>query len=684
MSTAPRVSHPVSPAAAPHTAAPPARPRDRARGVWRVARSPLVLGVLGVLLYNLLFWTFLLLHPVRHDALVAVDDVVSLLGPLLVLPLLGGRPRQRRGALPTGTALAPRRAAVFLGLGVLSYVGGGMIWDYFELIVHQAPFPSWADASYLSVYPLLLVGILLLPARPLPGVSRLRVALDGLMLLVGVVTFNWYFVLGPTVLQSGIPLVNKVIGTAYPAGDLLLLLSVILLWVRAGDRALRPVVVLLSLGLGAIIVGDSIFDYQNLHLSTGYQTGGLIDPLWPVGYMLIGLGALTLRRRAAADATMSPSPSPSPSPRVLSARSLWRLLLPYAFVPAVGLLLLTPGDAAVRPGVNVGAALLIGLVLLRQVVAMRELHTLYANNDALTAANARLAEVAAQLERSNRELHDFVAGASHDLQEPLRKVRVFGDRLVAVDGAALSDRGRDYLGRLQGAAGRMQDLIRDLLAVARLGAGAPSVAPVDLGQVVRDVLSDLDARVQETGARVEVGDLPTVAADPTQMRQLFQNLLGNALTYHRLDAPPVITIRAQGAAGEGGAGEGAAGEGGAGEGGAGEGGAGEGGAGEGAAGGAGGGGAGGAGLITPASLWRIAVADNGIGFDEKYLDRIFTVFERLHGQETYAGTGIGLTMCRRIVERHGGSITATSRPGAGATFVVTLPAATAATGRVAA
>ena len=649
MNTTPRVPPPMSYAVAPHTAPSAARPLDRARSLWRASRSPLALGVLGVLLYNLLFWTFLLLHPIRRDALVAIDDVVSLLGPLLALVLCGDILRRRGGRAMAGIASTQRWAAVFLSLGVLSYVVGGTIWDYFELIAHQAPFPSWADAGYLSVYPLMLVGILLLPARPLPGVSRLRVALDGLMLVVGVATFSWYFVLGPTLLQSGVPLLNKVVGTAYPAGDLLLLLSVILLWVRAGDRALRPVAVLVSLGLGLVVLVDGVFDYQNLHFPSGYQTGGLIDPLWPSGYMLIGLGAWALRGRTAARDAAADAPV-SPSPRVLSARSLWRSLLPYGFVPAVGLLLLytwgTPGDAAVRPGIYGGAALLIGLVLLRQVVAMRELHALYANNDALRVANARLAEVAAQLERSNRELQDFVTVASHDLQEPLRKVRVFGDRLLTADGAALSDRGRDYLGRMQGAARRMQDLIRDLLAVAQVDAGAPPVAPVDLGQVVGDVLRDLDRLVQDTGARVEVGGLPTIAADPAQMRQLFQHLLGNALTYRRPDAPPVVTIRAQGGADESGGG------------------------------------------AAPLPLCRIAVADNGIGFDEKYLDRIFTVFERLQGLEADAGagagTGVGLTLCRRIVERHGGSLTATSRPGAGATFVVTLPAAPAALGRVAA
>jgi PAS domain S-box-containing protein len=250
---------------------------------------------------------------------------------------------------------------------------------------------------------------------------------------------------------------------------------------------------------------------------------------------------------------------------------------------------------------------------------------------ALRRSEAELKKFAAKLESSNRELQDFASVASHDLQEPLRKIQAFGDRLKTKYGAALGDGGRDYLERMQNAAGRMQTLINDLLTFSRVTTKAQPFVAVDLAEVAAGVVSDLEARVERSGGRVEMGEMMTLEADPLQMRQLLQNLIGNALKFHRPGEPPLVKVWCERAASGGGQGH------------------------------AGGG------------LCRVLVADNGIGFDEKYLDRIFTVFQRLHGRHAYEGTGVGLAVCRRIAERHGGSITATSEPGRGSTFVVTLP-----------
>ena len=239
--------------------------------------------------------------------------------------------------------------------------------------------------------------------------------------------------------------------------------------------------------------------------------------------------------------------------------------------------------------------------------------------------------VAADLARSNDELEQFAYVASHDLQEPLRKIQAFGDRLVLRVRDHLPEAGKEYVDRMLTSAGRMRRLIDDLLSFSRVTSQARPFSRVDLGKLAREVASDLSERVEESGGEVRLGELPTVDADPSQMRQLFQNLIANALKFHRPGVPPVVEVSGEVVSGPPNA-DGAAG-----------------------------------------MTCRIVVRDNGIGFDEKYLDRIFQMFQRLHGRGEYEGTGVGLAICRKIAERHGGAITATSRVGEGAAFVVTIP-----------
>ncbi|HEY5006065.1 MAG TPA: diguanylate cyclase, partial [Ktedonobacteraceae bacterium] len=317
------------------------------------------------------FWALLLLRPVGHAELVAFDDILQCIGPLLAVPLCMVRLQRRWMG-----------ASLFLGLSILAYVVGQGIWSFNQLIVHQTPFPSSADVAFLAGYPLQLLGVLLISTRPLPRISRLRVSLDAIMMMTAIMTFSWYFVLGPTLLQGSTSLLAKLVGTAYPCGDLILLLCVFLLWARQEGSVLRLVLLLLSLGLLTLVLADSIYDYQNLQGS--FAIGGLLDPLWSLGFQGIGLSMLALRRVPKLSLAVSSQ----------SVQSLWQTLLPYAFIPALSLLFLyiwrTPGNNAFETGVYVGTALLIGLVLVRQVVAIRELHTLYVNNDALASANRQL------------------------------------------------------------------------------------------------------------------------------------------------------------------------------------------------------------------------------------------------------------------------------------------------------
>ncbi len=240
-----------------------------------------------------------------------------------------------------------------------------------------------------------------------------------------------------------------------------------------------------------------------------------------------------------------------------------------------------------------------------------------------------------ELQRSNHSLQQFAYVASHDLQEPLRKVQQFGNLLQGKYGAQLGD-GADLVERMQVAARRMSTLIEDLLTYSRISVRQEATGPVRLAKVVQAALMDLDLRVQETGAVVEVKPLPTVPGDASQLRQLFQNLLSNALKFRQPGVSPSIRVEAQRVAFID---------------------------------------------LPPAvnpvrqavAYHRIDVADNGIGFDELYLDRIFQVFQRLHSRNEFAGTGIGLAICEKVAVNHGGAISASSQPGQGATFSIYLP-----------
>ncbi|MEO6811437.1 MAG: CHASE3 domain-containing protein [Isosphaeraceae bacterium] len=285
---------------------------------------------------------------------------------------------------------------------------------------------------------------------------------------------------------------------------------------------------------------------------------------------------------------------------------------------------------------------LMGLALVGTAYALaaREIETRRRSTESLQQANDELEQRVNErtealsatnesLRRSNSELEQFASVASHDLQEPLRKIQAFGDRLQTRCAEGLGEQGRDYVDRMQASATRMRSLIDALLTFSRVTTKAQPFVPVDLATVAKEVLSDLESRIQQSGGRVDLGPLPTVDADPLQMRQLFQNLISNGLKFQKPGEPPLVQVEGRFLVdSENGQEE---------------------------------------------SRCEIVVRDNGIGFETVYLDRIFEVFQRLHGRQEYEGTGMGLAICRKIAERHGGSITATSAPDQGASFLVTLP-----------
>lgn len=245
------------------------------------------------------------------------------------------------------------------------------------------------------------------------------------------------------------------------------------------------------------------------------------------------------------------------------------------------------------------------------------------SNQSLVEANRHLQEQQAELERSNRELEQFAYVASHDLQEPLRMVSSYTQLLERRYKGKLDEKADMYIHFAVDGANRMQQLIQDLLVYSRVGTKGMPFQAVDTARVVAETLRDLEVAIAESGAQVQLGTLPIVWGDPSQIRQVFQNLLSNALKFRREGVQPRLEIGAQR---EGGG-------------------------------------------------WRFRVADNGIGIESPYFDRIFLIFQRLHTKEAYPGNGIGLAVVKKIIERHGGKLWLESTPGEGSTFFFTLPEA---------
>jgi signal transduction histidine kinase len=254
-----------------------------------------------------------------------------------------------------------------------------------------------------------------------------------------------------------------------------------------------------------------------------------------------------------------------------------------------------------------------------------------ASEQKVTELNRQQLENIARLETANKDLDLFAFMASHDLQAPLRKIRMFSDRLLAGNTSAMTNEARLYLSRIQEVSRRMQDLINDILRFSKISAEKQSFDEVDLNSVIQDVLAEMESTIREKGAEVTVDPLPMLPASTVLMSPLFSNLISNALKYTRKNVHPCVRVRYE---------EGPA-----------------------AA----------NGKEPETRYGRIYIEDNGIGFDQKYAEQIFDMFRRLHSTAEYEGTGIGLALCKKIVEMHRGFISAIGRPGEGAVFIVSLP-----------
>jgi light-regulated signal transduction histidine kinase (bacteriophytochrome) len=263
-----------------------------------------------------------------------------------------------------------------------------------------------------------------------------------------------------------------------------------------------------------------------------------------------------------------------------------------------------------------------------------EINERIASEEKVTELNKQLLENISRLEAANKDLDLFAFMASHDLQAPLRKIRMFSDRLLASQENSFGKEGRLYLTRIQEVSKRMQDLINDILRFSKISVENHNFEEVDLNEVISEVLSEMEGLVREKDARIDIeGRLPVLPASTVLMGPLFSNLISNSLKYSRKNVRPEVHIRYEetSIAGNGNGREG------------------------------------------DTRYGRIYIEDNGIGFDQKYAEQIFDMFRRLHANAEYEGTGIGLALCKKIVEMHNGYISALGKPGEGAVFIIALP-----------
>jgi diguanylate cyclase (GGDEF)-like protein len=477
-----------------------------------------------------LFLIYLLLKPLPTALFNFGDNLLQgaleTVGLLLALPILlstsareqaRAHSTSRRQArwIPTGSIVP-----LLLACTILSYMIGQVIWTVNENVLHLAAlFPSWADVGYLGSFPFALLAILLLPRQRRPITSRNRIVFDAVIAMIGVITFSWYFVLGPTIMHGKGDMLGRLVSTIYPLSTLALIFCLILLLVHNNQRALRPVTQLLFLAFAVIAITDTIYNFRLFHNS--YMTGSLLDVGWPLGYLLLGLAARVLYELP------RPELQTNDNAKTAEQNTPWQILIPYAWVPTLGILLLfiwRSGDHSTLVfGVVAGVVILLALMLVRQVVAVRELHSLYANNDALALANRQL-EIQAT--------HDALTGLPNRsfLQKQLEQdAHTAGESNIPAALLLLDlDRFKevnDTLGHsvgdllLQKIGSRLKSHLRSSDFIARLGGDEfaivlPATDASGARQVARTLLGALDAPIEVDGHAFSIGGSIGIALIP--------------------------------------------------------------------------------------------------------------------------------------------------------------------------
>ncbi len=612
-------------------------------------------------LFNSLFLALLLLKPGTPLQFIIMDDVGQALGWLLatLFCFVGIKKLwQRKTSHSNSSSTIPRTqdwVPVFIALGIFCQFIGQVIYTYYDSRAWP-PFPSWADAGYLSTYPFLLLGILLLPTLRLSGATRSRVMLDGLIIMTAVVTFSWYFILGPTMLQGDETSLAKFVGSAYPFFDLVLIFCMLLLWFRASEPSLLPAVRLLLIGLTVIVIIDSIYDYMTLQ---NIYTNGLQDIGWPVGYMLLGLAAQLINVAHAQHPTESNTAFLDQATRDASSDTPVgkHSFLPYALIPAVIVLCTftwrSGGNGPLEQGVYFGGVVLVGLLLLRQFFAIRET-TFYNNqlrvaqqelnvkNQAISEANERLEEQAAQVEAAYKqqvhlnELKDqFLLNVNHELRTPLTAVYGYLELLREYHERMDSSMQTSLINQAVHGCEELQLLVSNVLDTLRgdISEKAPILEIFSIATVTQEVIELFEPQKRlDYHFHLDIPEALFVMADKQYVHQVLLNLLSNAFKYSPKHTSVVISAQMHDNATAKG---------------------------------------------NTRLMVSVSVKDAGLGIPSSEVPVLFGKFVRLKRDlvGSMRGTGLGLYISKQLIEAMGGDIwvESTGIAGQGSCFSFTLP-----------
>jgi signal transduction histidine kinase len=620
------------------------------------------IGVGIAILFNSLFLALVLLKPGTPRQFVLADDVGQAVGWLLatLFCFVGFKKLWLRGKFISSTSFATINRVrawvpIFIALGIFCQFVGQVIYTYYD-IRGWPPFPSWADAGYLSTFPFMLLAILLLPTRRLSGITRSRVILDGLIIMTAVITFSWYFILGPTMLQGAETNLAKVVGSAYPVFDLILIFCMILLWFRESDPSLVPAERLLLAGLTVIVITDSIYDYLTLQ---NIYTNGLQDIGWPVGYMLLGLAAQCVTLAYVLHATRSETTSLEEASQDLPTEPPLgkHSLLPYALIPAVIALSVfiwrSDSNGTLEQGVYFGAIVLIGLLLLRQFFVIRETtfynkqlritqQNLSEKNQALREANVRLEEQAAQVEAAyNQQVHlnelkdDFLLNVNHELRTPLTAIYGYLDLLREYHGQLESSMHLTLINQAIQGCEELQQLVSNVLDTLKgdFKEMESTSEVLSLTTLACEVINLFEPhKMQDYQINLVIPETLYVMADKQYVQQVLLNLLSNAFKYSPKHTRVVVSAQVYNNS---------------------------------------------TAKESPQSMVCVSVQDAGPGIPPSEAPVLFGKFVRLKRDlvGSVRGTGLGLYMSKQLVEAMGGNIwvESTGIAGQGSRFSFTLP-----------